>query len=246
MRCLAQSIISGLLSGLLVLVPTCAAQDQPIGVLLEAEKAHMRSTEMTAGASVYPGDLFGTDSLGHALMRINQTRFQLTADSTAAFFIGPKGPLTELRHGRLIVSSSSVAESFEIYVSDIRILPGSEVRPLLAEVTYDSPCEVRIDVEHGSLEVTSGKETKTIDEGHSYRVTPEVSVSALDSTALSPYDRDYHKSHTHANCAALPEHHMKLPTAAGLTHFNPYVLGGVVGLITIVAVHEALESPERP
>ena len=233
------------MSGLLVLVPTCSAQDQPIGVLLEAEKAHMRSTATSAGASIYPGDLFGTDSQGMALMRIDQTRFQLAADSTAAVFTGPKGPIAELRHGTLTVSSSSLAAGFEIYVSDIHILPGSDARPLLAQITYDSPCEVRIDVQHGALEVSSGKETKTIEEGHSYRVMPETSVSDFRDTALSPYDRDYHKSHNHLNCAAPPERHMRMPAAAG-THFTPYAIGAVGGVIAIIVIHKALESPDRP
>ena len=222
--------------------PAFPAQNSTAGVVLEAERTQMGNAQVTAGASVFSGDVLSTESEGHAQVRIGQTRFQLLPNTEAAFFATERGPVAELRRGSLIVSDNA-AESFRVYASDVLVVPTSD-RPILGQITIESPCEVKIASEHGRLEATVGRETKTIEEAHSYSVRPEYSVRDTRFPAISPDDDAFHRGHNHATCAApLQNSARKLPFAP--SHFT-LVVGGAIGIITVVGVKEALESPDRP
>jgi hypothetical protein len=236
-RCLVAAVATTMF-----VVPTFPAQNQTAGVVLEAEHTLMENAQITAGASIFSGDVLNTDSEGHAQVRIGQTRFQLLPNTEAAFFSTERGPVAELRHGSLIVSDNA-PESFRVYASDVLVVPTSD-RPILGQITIESPCEVKITSEHGRLEAKVGRETKTIEEAHSYSVRPEYSVRDTRMPAVSPDDDAFHRGHIHANCAAPPQHHaMKRPIAP--SHFT-MVVGGAIGIITVIGVKEALESPDRP
>jgi len=229
----------------LALLPVYPAQNQAVGTILEADNAHIGSAVTSAGASIFIGDLVSTDSNGHASIRIGETRFQLPEYSSAAFYTGPTGSVAALQSGSLIVSSTGATDNFEIYASDVRIVPGTQ-RPIYAEVTIVSPCELKITAQHGTLEVTSGKENKTIDENHTYRVVPEHSIADSRDLKISPDDSEYHRSHSHSTCAAAYERlRGKLPTAAASSHFL-ITTTAVVGAVTVIGLSEALESPDRP
>ena len=163
------------MTGSLVGAPMYPAQNQSTGVVLEADGAHLGEARLTAGATLYTGDVVSTESDGHAQLRVRQSRFELIGEANAAFFPGASGAVAELRHGTLIVALNSGSEGFEIFASDVRIIPKTE-RPILAQITMNSACDLQIKVQHGTLEATAGKETKTLEEAHSYDVTPEFSV----------------------------------------------------------------------
>lgn len=229
---------------LLCVSPLYPAQAPASGVILEAEKTQMGNNQVSAGATIFSGDVLTTTSEGHAQVRMGETRFQLSSDTEVAFFSTESGPVAELRRGSLIVSNNSASERFRIYASDILIVPTSD-RPILGQVTLNSPCDVQITSEHGKLEATVGKETKTIEDAHSYDVRPEHSVRDNRMPAISPDDEEFHRGHNHATCAAAVEHAMKGPVAAGGSHFTIAV--GAVGVgITIFVLKKALESPDRP
>jgi hypothetical protein len=245
MRTFSKRISATIVAYSLVLLPAYSAQNQAVGAVLEAENAHIGSAAATAGSSLFRGDLVSTESEGRALVRIGETRFQVLGDSAATFYTGANGSIADLQHGSLMVSSTAAADNFEIYASDVRIVPGTQ-HPIYAQVTIVSPCELKITGQHGTLEVTSGNESKTIEENHSYRVVPEHSVSDSRDLTISPDDSEYHRHHSHKNCAAAYEHlRGKLPIAAANSHFLITTFA-VVGAATVLGVSEALESPDRP
>jgi hypothetical protein len=222
--------------------PAFAAQNPTAGVVLEADHTLTGNAPVTAGASVFSGDVLNTDSEGHAQVRIGQTRFQLLPNTEAAFLSSERGPVAELRRGSLIVSDNA-SQTFRVYASDVLVAPTSD-RPILGQITIESPCEVKIASEHGRLEATVGRETKTIEEQHSYSVRPEYSVRDTRMPAISPDDDAFHRGHNHATCAAAPQHHaLKVPVVP--SHFT-LLVGGGIGIITVIGVKEALESPDRP
>ena len=226
----------------LVLAVSSVAQNQLAGVILEAERTLAGNAQVTAGTSVFSGDVLSTESEGHAQVRIGQTRFQILPDSEAAFLVTDRGPVAELRRGSLIVSDNA-SESFRIYASDVLVVPTSD-RPILGQVTIESPCEVKITSQHGRLEATAGREKKTIEEAHAYKVRPEFTVHDTRVPAISPDDDAFHRGHTHATCAApLQNSARKLPFVP--SHFTT-VVGGAVAVVTVIGVSEALESPDRP
>ncbi len=239
-RCLMASLLAALLS----VSPLYPAQGQSGGVVLEAERAHLGSGQVTAGASIFSGDVLSTDSEGHAQVRIGQTRFQLLGDTQVALFSTANGAVAELRHGSIMVSNNSASEGFRVFASDIRIVPTSD-RPILGQITLNSDCDVQISAEHGKLEATVGRETKTIEEAHSYDVRPEFSVLDIRVPGISPDDAEFHRGHNHASCAAIERKGMSVPIAAGSSHFT-LLAGAGAAIITTIVVKEALESPDRP
>lgn len=196
----------------------------------------MGESSLTAGVSLCTGDVVSTESDGRAQLRVRQSRFELIGESYAAFFPGPSGAVDELRHGTLIVALNSPSEGFEIFASEVRIVPKNE-RPILAQITMNSSCDLQIKVQHGTLEATEGKETKTLEKAHAYDVIPEFSVKDSRNPAISPDESGYHRGHEHTTCALAAKLGQK-PPAAGLSHFK-ILLGAAVaaGIIIPVLFH---------
>jgi FecR protein len=201
------------------------------GMVVDAEGAQVGVSSLTNGASLYTGDVVSTSSDGHAQMRVRRSRFELIGQSSGAFFPAVNGAVAELRHGTMIAALNSPSETFEIFASDVRIVPKSE-RPILAQITMNFSCDLQIRVQHGSLEATVVKETKTLEEGHSYDVIPEVSVIYSRNSAISPDESEYHRSHKHAACALAAKLGQR-PAPAGSSHFNILVGAGVATAIII-------------
>ena len=226
-----RAFLGGLAAGSLATVPMYPAQNQSTGVVIEADQAYLGDSRLTNGSTIFVGDIVRTESDGHAQVRVRQSRFQLIGETNAAFFSGVTGAVAELRHGTIIVALNNPSESFEIFASDVRIVPKAE-RPILAQITMNSSCDLQIKVQHGTLEATAGKETKTLEEGHSYDVIPEFSVKDPRNPAISPDESAYHRSHEHVSCALAAKLGSK-PAAAGLSHFKIIVGAAVGGAILI-------------
>jgi hypothetical protein len=230
----------------LVALPVYPAQNQSTGVVVDANGASVGDAPISEGASLFPGDLVSTDSEGHAQMRVRQTRFELIGQSTGAFFTTPNGAVAVLRHGTLVVALNSASEVFEIFASDVRIVPKGS-GPILAQITMNSDCDLQIKVTHGTVEATAGKETKTLEESHAYDVIPEVSVNDTRNPAVSPDEDNFHRGHTHATCALAAKWDPKLP-AAGLTHFKIIVGAVAAGILIPILLHTTGQgnAPESP
>ncbi len=235
-------------AGGLTVMPMYPAQNQATGIVLEAYEARVGDANLNSGTSLYTGDVVATDSDGRVQLRVRQSRFEIIGESNVAFFQGPKGAVVELRHGTLIVGLNSPAEELEILASDVRIVSKGD-RPIVAQITMNSTCDLQIKVEHGNLEATTGKETKTLEEAHVYDVIPEVSVKDSRNPAVAPEADDFHRGHEHAACALAAK--MALPAVAGLSHFA--IIGGAVaaGILVPVILHTGggqppAESPFKP
>src|ERR1700681_383825 len=200
MRWLLRSLTVGTLVGCIASAPLYPAQNQVAGVVLDASWARVGESRLTNGTSLYSRDVLASESEGPAQLRILQTRFELIGQADGAFFPGTNGAVAELRHGTLVVGLNNPSESFEIFASDVRIVPKTE-RPVLAEIIMNATCDVQIKVVHGNLVATSGKETKTLEEGHAYDVIPEFSVNDSRNPAISPEASEYHRGHQHGACA---------------------------------------------
>jgi hypothetical protein len=124
------------------------------------------------------------------------------------------------------------------------VIPKNE-RPVLAEVTINAPCDFRIKVMHGNLEATAGKETKTLEKGHFYDVTPEFYVNDSRSPAILPGTSEYHRGHQHGTCA-LAAKSGRQPHFPNRSRFSELLVIAAIGVVTILALPEAVESPDRP
>jgi len=229
----------------LAFVPANAGQVKALGMVLESEGAHIGSSPVSAGASLFLGDILSTDSDGRIKVRVGQTTYELRGDSAAAFYPGKDGAIAELRRGSILVANNSTTESFEIYASDVRVVPGQN-RPVLGEVSIKSTCELVVSTTTGLLDVTAGAEKRSVKQSRSYRVVPEHSVDGQKDATISPEDESYHRHHNHVGCAAaLAQRGMKPPFANPDVHFLE-VTFVAAGVITAIPVYKAFESPDRP
>ena len=217
----------------------------PGGAIISGAKSdYVSKALLTSGTSLYSADVVKTESDGHVQLRVRQTQLQLAGQSEAAFFPGANRAVTELRQGTMVVALNAASESFEVFVSDVRIIPKNE-RPVLAEVTMKAPCDFQIKVMHGHLEATAGKETETLDAGHTYDVTPEFYINDSRNPAISPDAPEYHRGHQHSTCGLAAKSGGQ-PRFPRKRRFAEVVVTATIGVGTILVLREALESPDRP
>jgi hypothetical protein len=223
------------------------AQDAPLGVVQQASSAHVRQAAVSEGATVYPGEELSTDVGGLLAVSIGGAGFRLFESSRAFFYAGSAGPVGELRSGTLTFRKEAGNNNITIVASDVRIVSKGE-GAATGQVMIVSPCEIRVTTVVGQVEVTSGTETRVMNERETYSVTPEVSVIDIRSS-ISPEDPGYHQSHTHKSCAA--DRSTKKwggpPVGSGSSHFVKWaVIGGAVvaGVLLWPKGHDV--SPSTP
>lgn len=245
MNWIFRAALAGTMAGTLAGTPMYPAQNQAAGVVLDANGASVSGSNLSVGSSLYTGDVVNTESDGQAHLRVRHTMFQMIGQTDAAFFPGPAGAVAELRHGTLIVALNNAAEGFEVFASDVRIVP-KDARPVLAQITMNSSCDLQIKVEHGTLEATSGKETKTLEEAHSYDVIPEYSVNESRNPAISPDESGYHRGHEHKVCALAAK--LNKPGWAGQSHFKIIAAAVGAGILIPILLHTGggKQPPESP
>ena len=89
------------------------------------------------------------------------------------------------------------------------------------------------------------KQTKTLDQGHTYDVTPEFYINDTRNPAISPDASEYHRGHQHSTCGPTAKSggQARFPIKR---RFAEVVVTGAIGVGSILVLREALESPDRP
>ena len=229
----------------LAFAPASPAQDTPLGVVLQANLAHIRQSALSQGASVFAGEEVSTDVGGEADLRIANARYSLAANSNGRFYsAGGKGSIAELSDGTLTFRRDG-NEGIAVFASDVKIVPQGD-GPTIGQVTIFSPCRISVTSLSGELMVTTGGETHVIAEKESYSVLPEQSVVAVQNF-VSPDDPAYHQSHTHKACVVPKQANssgrfMKIGIAAGAA------AAAAILLVSRGGSHSGgnAESPDRP
>jgi hypothetical protein len=229
----------------LAFVPASPAQDAPLGVVLQANLAHIRQSALSQGASVFAGEEVSTDVGGTADLRIATARFSLAASSEGRFYAGGAGrSIAELSNGTLTFRRDG-SEGIEVVASDVKIVPKGD-GPVIGQVTIFSPCRISVTSLTGELVVTAGGETHVIAEKESYSVLPEQSVVAAQNF-ISPDDPAYHASHTHKACTVPKQ-------SNGSGRFTKIgIVAGAAAAAAILLISRGgshsggnAESPDRP
>ncbi len=222
--------------------PPLPAQDAPLGVVLQANLAHVKESAVSEGSTVYAGEELSTEVGGSLDLRIANSRFSLAASSRVHFYPGTSGGVAELSDGTLTFRREAGADGVEVVASDVKIVPKGD-GPVTGQVTIFSPCKITVTSLLGELEVTAGKETRTVAEKESYEVFPEMSVVGV-RTYISPDDPAYHESHSHQACVAP-----KSPNNSG--RFTKIAAAAALGVGAIIIAsklgsHPSVESPDKP
>jgi hypothetical protein len=232
----------------LVVSASLQAQDAPLGVVQQANLAHVRQAAVTQGATIYPGEELSTDVSGMMAFSIGSAGFRLLESTRVFFYAGPSGPVGELRRGTLTFRKEAGGSNITIVASDVRIVTKGD-GAAAGHVLILSPCEVRVTTVVGQVEVTAGNEKQTMGERETYSVTPDNAVIEVHSS-LSPDDPGYHQSHTHKSCRPVQSDKKWAggpPIGSGSSHFLKVALIGgavVAGVLLWPKGHD--ESPSTP
>jgi hypothetical protein len=233
----------------------CHAQQTPpvtAGIVTLANNATSGNVSITEGATVYSGDLLKTGDNGRLQVQVGTIQFVVSGNSSARIFHAGNRTLVEVERGMLAYSVRGNNEDLILYAQDVKIVPRTSASAA-GQVDVTTRCSLTVTSTRSPIDVTSGKETRTIEESKSFRVVSEVGVDYNDKwqPVLTDYpeyprDADYHHSHGHVACpaayAAQPHH---APIAPATGHFVE-LAGGAVAVLTAIGVHAAYESPDRP
>jgi len=220
---MCRRILAMTLAFFLVDIPLSAwpAGIPALGVVTQASAAHFNTARVSAGATVYDGDRLSTESEGLLQFRGAGSLLYLPGRSGVTLHRLPNGTQAHLSTGGLIFSSAR-ASAMEILANDAFIRPAADV-PTVAQVTLIGPKELQITARRGALEFSYHSETENIAEGASYRIL------------LDPQET-----------ASSPSKNQKIqPPGRKPKGFWILIIGGIAWA-TEWAVHEALESPDRP
>jgi hypothetical protein len=147
------------------------ARPAVLGVVAEADRAHLNNAAVSEGATVYDGDHFSTEAGGMLLLHGGATTLDLAEESAVIVrsrINGGQGMEAELRRGTLLFRAARAA-ALEIAVLESLICPAEDARTI-GQVTLIGAKELRIYALRGSLQFSYGGEARTIAEGEAYRV----------------------------------------------------------------------------
>ncbi len=126
--------------------------------------------------------------------------------------------------------STANAKAFLLHASSADIRPKSDL-PTVAQVTYVNDKELRVRATRGALAITVEDETQIVPEGTAYRVI-------LDPDS-------YYTTESPQGPAGAGAKGRKGPRKAGRSRFLLIAII-VTGVVTGVALYEALQSPDKP
>jgi len=232
-----------------------AAQAPPaaVGVVSAAQAAHVGSASLTQGSTVFSGDLLKTEDKGLIQVSVKQVRINLGENSSMRIFWQEGRTVVELERGAITYAAPGAGESITIFAQDVKFVPDT-TKPAEGQIAVRSRCELHAVAVRSTLQATSGRETKTIEESKSFSVASEIGVEYRDSwqPVLADYpdfprDAQYHHSHSHAACAVAynTESHNPVKPPIGDGHFREIAVG-IIAVSSSIPIIKALESPHKP
>ena len=202
-----------------------------LGTIITAEHARVGDSSAEVGTTVFNGDRLATDPQGSVQIRAGAARLLLQSASAAVVNDSDGAPSAKLLLGTATFSTGN-AKAFTLYASRAAIRSQSDA-PTIGQVTYLNEKELLVISKRGPLTITVDGETQLIPEGAAYRVV----LDPPPTMAQGPEGAGSGKRNK--NTANGP------PLKAGRSYF---LVGAVTvtGVVTGLAISEALESPNRP
>ena len=220
----ARSILALLLSFSLVAAPLCAAPSSSLGTVVYADRAYVGVADISAGATVFPGDRLSTGQSGSVQVRAGAARLLLSSQSSATLSQDLDGPVASIGFGSAIFSTANSKAMALRYSS--AVIRAAANQPTIGQVTVLGPKELLVKSTRGTLLITVLDDVREIPEGAGYRVV-------LDpNTPQGPQ-------------GAGTKGYGRPPIVAAKSKFIWYAVG-VTAVITYFALDEVFESPDRP
>lgn len=218
----------------LTVAPAWAGPKTPnsFGTIVTAEHARVGGSSAEPGTTVFSGDRLSTDREGSLQIRAGAARLLLQSGALASLSDSEGAPSAKLSGGTATFSTGN-SRAFTLFASRAAIRPQSD-GPTIGQVTYLNEKELLVVSKRGPLTITVDGETEVIADGSAYRVL----LDPPPTMAQGPEGAGAHKEDKRRGMGGAPLH-------AGRNYFLITAVG-VAAAVTVFAVSEALESPNRP
>jgi hypothetical protein len=226
----SREIVAAILTSCLVMTPVWGASAGVLGTVVSSNRASIGGTGAAVGTTVFAGDMLSTADAGSVQLRTGAARLQLSESSSATVKEEGGTPEATLLRGSAIFSTAN-AKAFALKASTAVIRPKSD-EPTIGQVTMLSEKQLVVKCSRGALTITVGDDSRVIPEGSAYRVVLDPAESEEAQNQPPPQ-------------GAGTKGSGGSPLKAAKSKFVWYVVGAV-GVVTFLAVREALESPDRP
>lgn len=223
---IAKNVLALLVSFSFLTTPVWAATTSSLGTVIYADRALIGTAPASVGATIFAGDRLTAEQSGSVQVRAAAARFLLSSSSIATFSQEDASPAATLTHGSATFSTAS-AKAFALHVGSAVIRPNTN-QPTIGQVTVLNPKELIVKSTRGSLTIAVEDDVREIPEGVAYHVV-------LDPTAADPQGPR----------GAGTKGYGGPPIKAAKSRFMWYVIGATA-VVTVWAIHEAFESPDRP
>jgi hypothetical protein len=174
--CLVVVLVIGLLD-----IPGFAANEKPLGMVLQAQEASVDNAKLAVGTTVYPGDTVETETGGTLRLKLGTNQLYLLASSSATLAQNSAVVHAVVDHGTVGFASNG-ADKIELEIPE-GVLRAADGVPSYGQVTVTSPLEVVISAYRGTLVLDNEGELHTIPAGKSYRVTMDLEPAATGQPA---------------------------------------------------------------
>jgi len=164
----------------LAAAPALAGNEKPLGMVIQAEVAHLDNANAVVGATVYPGDALATEPGGSLRLKLGSGQLYLLGSSVATLAQNPAAVHAVVNRGTVGFSTSAGDPvELETPLGIVRASSGAGY----GQVTLTGPREMIVSAYRGDLIVDYNGELHTIPEGKSVRVEKEMEASAEPAAA---------------------------------------------------------------
>lgn len=202
-----------------------APSSTALGTVVYSDGGNVGSTGASVGSSVFGGDRLSTTQNGSVQVRAGAARFLLAKASVATLLDEAGAPGANLMAGSATFSTAN-SNAFAMHYGSAVIRENTDL-PTIGQVTVIGSRELVVKCLRGSLRFTVADDSRVIPEGAAYRVI----LDPTEAEAQGPRGEGGKGGGS--------------PVKAGRSRFIWFAVAAT-GVVTILAVHAALESPDRP
>lgn len=185
MHLVIRHFVTALLIVGMLYMPANAATEKPLGLVIQAQLAHLDSADAAIGTTVYSGDALDTQEGGTLRLKVGASQLYLLSGSAATFARSESGALVNVIHGTVGIFSVNPNQiELETPLGNIRAAKGTSA---YGQVRIAGPEEMIVSAYKGTLVIDCDGEEHTVEAGKSYDVTlmadPEPASQTVSSTS---------------------------------------------------------------
>lgn len=174
MRLAVRHIVTALLISGMLNLPAMAATEKPLGLVVQAQLAHLDSADAAIGTTVYAGDALDTQDGGTLRLKVGASQLYLLSSTAATFAQNSTTARLNVSHGIVGISSINPDQiELETPLGIVRAEKGSSA---VGQVRIVGPQEMVVSAYRGNLIIDRDGEEHTVEAGKSYDVTLDLNA----------------------------------------------------------------------